>query len=182
MSFLQAAGNGYLKSTYEGDKCIEVAYTDLSAGWVSSKTAGYLIWTEAPNCWPAARALHRSASTSQLYLSLIIVDYVYFTKPSVYYTCDTPAKRSGDWTTGSFVHSDSFLSAFISTSNSSFSKVFGYRLEKYAFITSCQWFWHGEKEMVVTWIWRTPSTSTLHKDAWSFTSTPPECLHSVEKG
>ena len=48
VSLLQAVGNGYLKSSYEGEKCIEVAYIDLSAGWFSSKTAGYLIWTDAP--------------------------------------------------------------------------------------------------------------------------------------
>jgi hypothetical protein len=45
---LLAAGNGYLKSSYEGEKRIEVAYIDLSAGWVLSRTAGYLIWKEAP--------------------------------------------------------------------------------------------------------------------------------------
>lgn len=45
---LAGSGNGYLKSSYEGEKCIEVAYIELSAGWVSTGTAGYLIWTEAP--------------------------------------------------------------------------------------------------------------------------------------
>jgi hypothetical protein len=45
---LQAAENRYLKSSYEGEKCIEVVYIELSAGWVLSRTAGYLIWTEAP--------------------------------------------------------------------------------------------------------------------------------------
>ena len=47
VSLLQAAGNGYLKSSYEGEKCIEVAYIELSAEWVLSGTAGSLIWTEA---------------------------------------------------------------------------------------------------------------------------------------
>jgi hypothetical protein len=43
VSLLQAAGNGYLKSSYEGEKCIEVVYIDLSAGWVLSRAAGCLI-------------------------------------------------------------------------------------------------------------------------------------------
>ena len=45
---LAGSGKGYLKSSYEGEKCIEVAYIAVSAEWVSSRTAGYLIWTEAP--------------------------------------------------------------------------------------------------------------------------------------
>ena len=48
MSLLQAAENGYLKSSYEGEKYIEVVYIELSAGWFLSRTAGYVIWTEAP--------------------------------------------------------------------------------------------------------------------------------------
>jgi hypothetical protein len=48
VSLLQATVNTYLKSSYEGEKCIEVVYIELSAGWVLSRTAGYLIWTEAP--------------------------------------------------------------------------------------------------------------------------------------
>jgi len=45
---LAGSGDGYLKSSYEGEKWIEVAYIELSAGWFLSRTAGYLIWTEAP--------------------------------------------------------------------------------------------------------------------------------------
>ena len=48
VSLLQAAENGHLKSSYEGEKCIEVVYIELSAGWFLSRTAGYVIWTEAP--------------------------------------------------------------------------------------------------------------------------------------
>jgi len=48
VSLLRAAGNGYLKSSYEGEKFIEVVYIELSVGWVLSRTAGYLIWIEAP--------------------------------------------------------------------------------------------------------------------------------------
>jgi len=56
---LAGSGDGYLKSSYEGEKCIEVAYIELSAGWVLSRTAGYLIWTEAP------QLLDRSTRASQ---------------------------------------------------------------------------------------------------------------------
>ena len=73
MSLLQAAGNGYLNSSYEGEKCIEVAYIELSAGWVSSRTAGYLIWTEAPQLLACSTRDSQERSNAHLNLPVTSV-------------------------------------------------------------------------------------------------------------
>jgi len=73
VSLLQAAENGYLKSSYEGEKCIEVAYIELSAQWVLSRTAGYLIWTEAPQLLACSTRASQERSTAHLNLALIPV-------------------------------------------------------------------------------------------------------------
>jgi hypothetical protein len=65
-------GKGYLKSSYEGEKRIEVAYVDLSAGLVLSRTAGYLIWTEA------SQLLACSTRASQERIHFAIKYMVYF--------------------------------------------------------------------------------------------------------
>jgi len=71
VTLLQAAGNGYLKSSYEGENCIEVVYIELSAGWVLSRTAGYLIWTEAPQLL----ACSTRASQERIHCALKSTDY-----------------------------------------------------------------------------------------------------------
>ena len=96
VSFLQAAGNGYLKSSYEGEKCIEVAYIDVSVEWVSSKTAGYLIWTEAP------QLLACSTRASQELFHYALISIAHFVNICIFhetfnlYACDTPAEKSGE--------------------------------------------------------------------------------------
>jgi hypothetical protein len=49
-----------------------VAYIDVSAGWVSSKTAGYLIWTEAP------QLLACSTRASQERFHFLLTSIAYF--------------------------------------------------------------------------------------------------------
>jgi len=63
---LQAAEDGYLKSSHEGEKCIEVAYVELSAWWLVSRTAGYLIWTEAPQLLACSTRASQERSTAHL--------------------------------------------------------------------------------------------------------------------
>ena len=66
VSLLQAVGNGYLKSSYEVDKCIEVVYIKLSVGWVLSRIAGCLIWTEAPQLLACSTRASQEHSTAHL--------------------------------------------------------------------------------------------------------------------
>jgi hypothetical protein len=63
---LTGSGNGYLKSFYEGEKSIEVAYIELSAGWVLPRTAGYLIWTEATQLQACSKAASQERSAAHL--------------------------------------------------------------------------------------------------------------------
>jgi hypothetical protein len=43
-----------------------VAYIDLSAGWVLQRTAGYLIWTEAPQLLACSTRASQERSTAHL--------------------------------------------------------------------------------------------------------------------
>jgi hypothetical protein len=97
VSLLHAAGNGYLKSSYEGENCIEVVYIELSARWVLSRTARYLIWTEAPQLLACSTRFKGALPLrTEVNYQLFICTYVYFTKPSIYNVCDTPSKMSVD--------------------------------------------------------------------------------------
>ena len=176
MSLLQAAGNGYLKSSYEGEKCIEVVYIELSAGWVLSRTAGYLIWTEAP------QLLDRSTRTSQERIHCALKSTDSFHIP----TYISPSLQSTTRVTRPLkcqliepqdhlcILNHSLMNGVLSISESrrsSFSQVFDYGPEEQDFIRSCQGFSPGG-EMVAAWSWRTPSSSTLRKDASKFKSIP----------
>ena len=66
VSLLQAAGNGYLKSSCEGEKCIAVAYVELSAVWFLPRTAGYLICTGAPQLLACSTSTSQERSTAHL--------------------------------------------------------------------------------------------------------------------
>jgi hypothetical protein len=150
VSLLQAAGKGYLKSSYEGEKCIEVVYIELSVGWVLLKTAGYLIWTEVPQLL----ACSTRASQERFHCAFKSNNYfcvpTYISPSHLSTTCVTRPLKSQliepQYHLCIPIHS--LIHGVISTSESrrsSFSKVFGYGLEEQAFIHSCQGFSPGGK-------------------------------------
>jgi hypothetical protein len=186
MSLLQAAGNGYLKSSYEGEKCIEVAYIELSAGWVATRTAGYLIWTEAPQLLDCSTR----ASQKRIHFALKSTDYFCmhtYISPSLQSTMRITRPLKSQLIDAQdnlcrLIHSliNGVISQKASVAHSIKCSVMDWK--KRFLFPAANDFALGKNKCSQGETDSTPSSSTQRKDAWSFTSIPSECFHSVLQG